>query len=140
MTCSIVNPKSHKVLVHELNTELNLMSQSFKLEVEKHLFIYLINRLRASQGNIYNSGKTHNYQIREFMMKKICEQLFYVFGINQITNTLVADIALNITSLFFDEMSRPDAIALAKKIKSNVIESRKFLDTKIGELIFQQKI
>ena len=138
----IINKQRRKIknFINLLSDDnLDLINQCFELEVDWHLFVLLAVKLRKGKDNIYNSGKSHPYIFREFMIKRIIGQLYGFFG-DQITDTCVADIAINITGIFFvQEMSRYDAMEIAKKVRIIEAQNQKLLNTTIGELIFSSK-
>lgn len=134
----IIKQKSNEtVLSDKQYLKLRLMSLNFELDAEQHLFICLIDKLKNSKGNILYAGKSHGYIVRQYIMKRIITELFNFFELNGVTHTFIADIAMEITGLFFDnEMSRADAIAMAKKIIPIFKRNREFLNSTVKELIF----
>jgi hypothetical protein len=131
-------PIEWKKLAIELMPQLTVMSRNFELGSMEQLFLYLLNELQNSKGSIYNSGKPHDLQVRELLIKRIMQGFFCHFGVISPTDTFVADTTLNIVGVFFDEMKRNDAIKLAGLIRKNVAQETSFLQQKVMDLLLEQ--
>jgi len=130
-------PTENKRLVEKREEDIILMAQNFESETLRQLFLALFfKHLKNSKRNLYNSGKPHHYQARELLIKRLLQQILLFFYPNKITATLATDIALDISSIFFDPMSRSDAITVAGKIKSTIPKEVKLLECRVSELIF----
>lgn len=108
----------------------------FHEESKQHLLLYLLDEwLKYPNQNVYSSEKSHPHLIRHFLTKKIMQCLFTIFG-QEISNTLVVDIALDTTSIFFTRpMDRSDASIEAKKILNNLIQDNRFKQQTIGDIL-----
>lgn len=130
-------PLGWKRLPDKYFKEIVLMSRNFELDSEEQLFLKLLDKLQNSDGTVYNSGKPHDFQVRELLIKRVMQGLFFIFGVERLTNTFVADLSLAIAAIFFDEMKRADAISLSKKVRENVIKEAAFLRMTVSEILFQ---
>jgi ABC-type dipeptide/oligopeptide/nickel transport system ATPase subunit len=135
----IVVPEKWKKLVTKLEKELTFMSRNFELEAEEQLFLCLVGRLKESNGSIFNSGKSHQAQLREFMIKRLVQAIFQLINGKKISSSKVVNIALDINGMFFDEMKKSDADKLAKNILNYVERSNHFMQQKVIDLILSRK-
>ncbi|NDH08057.1 MAG: hypothetical protein EBY16_00265 [Gammaproteobacteria bacterium] len=104
-------------LMEKYEPELYQMSRNFELDIEEHLFVCLLNRLKKSSGNIYNSGRP---SIRELLTKRIMQGVFWSFSRQKLTATFVADLTNEIIGRFFTPIARNSAISIAGAIKNQV--------------------
>lgn len=109
----------------------------FAHESKQHILqILLEETLGDNNLNIYSSAKNHSSLIRQVVTKKIMQSLFTVFGMQKISHTLVVGIALDITSIFFDDtMDRSDASIDAQKILKNLIEDNAYAQQSIASIL-----
>lgn len=135
---AIVVPKKWKQFVHKDIEHLILMSRNFELQAEEDLFLLLVKKLQNSPGSVYNSGKRHEQQTRELFIKQIMRQLLPLPWIKNNTDTSIADLSMGIISIFFNEMSRSDAITLVKSVRENVEKETSFLQNTVQDLINNQ--
>ena len=134
---AIVVRKKSKRLIEKYEQELVLMGRNFELGAEEQLFISLINRLKNSDGSLFNSGKTHPSQARELMTKRLMEGIFQLFTNENVSTILAATISLDITGIFYDPMKQSEAEKLVPKLVKTVRLEKDFLKKTVQELLYE---
>lgn len=130
--------KSIETAMRKLKHELTKGGGLYFFEESKqYLLQYLLDeRINDDRQNIYTSKKIHNHILRQLLTKKIAQCLFIMYGLPEISNAFVVDIALDISSVFFDNpMDRGDAISMTKNIHSQIIQDNTFKEQTIGSLL-----
>lgn len=142
----VVAKKSRKkkviAAVNKLKYELNLSGGIlFSPESKQHLLNWLIEEiLKEEEGerNVYSSGITHAFQQRELFIKEIIKAMLVAFG-SDINHSLVTEMALDITSVFFSSpMDRGEAIDLTRGISENIVSDNLFQQKSIRDILFEE--
>ena len=134
----IVVPRKWKKLVSVCEIELVQMCRNFELEAEEQLFIWLIGRLKKSKGSIINSGKTHQAQLREFMIKRLIQAIYQLSNGKKMSSNAVVNASLGISGIFFEQMSRSDAAKHSKKILVYVERTNHFMQQKVIDVLLSK--
>lgn len=130
-------PVDWKRLVNKNMDKLILMSRNFELNAEEHLFLSLIEKLKNSKGNVFNSGKPHEWQLRELMTKRIVQSLLNKSDLANETKTFLADIALDLVGIFFESVSkRDDVIKMVEEIAQNLFDEKEFMQKRVIDLLY----
>lgn len=135
---AIVVPKEWKQFVDKYIEPITLMSRNFELQTEELLFNLLIKKLQNSLGNIHNAKKQHPHQMRALFTKQIIRGLCMLACTKNNTNTAIADLSLGIVSVFFEPMTRNEAISLAKSVRKNAEKEKIFLQKTVEDLLNNQ--
>ena len=135
LSAEIVPKKRQGEMVHKamqrLKGAINLYKGIYcKYESKQYLLQHLLNDILSDQEdgkrNIYSSGTTKQYLIRELLTKRFICLLYMQFMQKNPEPRLIAKISLQMTELFFESMDISDATDIAKEIKKNVAEDQKF--------------
>jgi hypothetical protein len=129
-------PVKWKELVDNRMDELILMSRNFEREAEGHLFLSLVEKLKNSKGNVFNSGKPHEWQLRELMTKRMIQLLLDQPSLENETKTFHTDIALDLVGIFFASVGkRDDVIKIVEKIAQNLLDEKEFIKKQVLDLL-----
>lgn len=137
---AIVVPVEWSRLVKKYEKQLILMSRNFELPAEAQLFLYLIRQLQKSKGNVLNSGARRETQAREFMTKQLMYSINQNFKGESLTANLLANMALDISGIFFDAMKQSDARDLAVSVIEASQRNQMFLEQKVIEVLSNQQM
>lgn len=129
-------PVDWKRLINKNIGDLTLMSRNFELNAEEHLFLSLVAKLKNSKGSVFNSGKPHEWQLRELMTKRIIQSLLNQPCLAKETKTFHADIALDLVGIFFGAVGkRDDVIKIVEKIAQNLLDEKEFIQKQVLDLL-----
>jgi hypothetical protein len=127
--------KAMKKLRHELKKGGGIY---FADESKQHLLQHILDDElnRVDEKNVFSSEKNHPFVLRHFLTKKIIQCLFEIYGMQYVSCNLAADIALDITSIFFPRpMDRSDAVEEAWEILKSVAKDNEFKQKTIANIL-----
>lgn len=110
---------------------------AFKIASKQHFLQFLLgDLLKNSNESSFNSGKLHKDLAREFFIKRMIHQISSILFEENLTATFIADLAINIVNIFFEnEADRNDCIAHVKRIRFDLEEEREFESLTVKQLM-----
>lgn len=132
---AIVVPVEQRRLVEKHEEDLTLMARGFEFSGEKHLFLYLVERLKQSNGSPFDAGTRRYPPARLFMTKRLVELTYEFLQCEALTENLITSVVLDISGVFFDAMKSTEAKKFIKTVIDSTKRHRFFLEQKVSDLI-----
>jgi len=107
-------------------------SQWFLLE---RLIKDILDSEPKGRRNLFNAAGAHSFLLREVLTKRLIQELLICYWKSNLECSFVANVALEMLSIFFNPMDKSDATDWAKEIKKAIEKDMKYCQQTIGNYI-----